>query len=328
VSVFTRAAIMPANKMGSPIPPIIAAASRGDLAGVKAALQSGADVNTLDAGGMTALHMAACNDHVRVIEALLDAGADPRMAGAVGKTALHFAGRQLQPEIVRLLLDAGAEVDATDRHGNTPLFDAMFATQDDPMTMRLLLAAGADERRKNEHGVSPLSFARTVDHPNLLAWLKAAPRPSRPVAARPPSTAGPRTPKTKKKTTKKPTGYAEEARRIWKTYVPARGQADTVQGELLRAVEKLRDEAQRNGDGNWDAGHEILARFVRDTLIDSALFDPDQRAEITRAVDRLLDYDRPELRDSVYDLLAERVVDWCRKHPEPVPHRRNPKLRR
>nr|WP_176573403.1 hypothetical protein [Nonomuraea pusilla] len=41
--------------------------------------------------------------------------------------------------------------------------------------------------------------------------------------------------------------YAEETRRIWKTYVPLRGQADTVQGELLRAVEKLRDEAQSNG---------------------------------------------------------------------------------
>jgi hypothetical protein len=29
-----------------------------------------------------------------------------------------------------------------------------------------------------------------------------------------------------------------------------RGLADTVQGELLRAVEKLRDEAQRNGNVN------------------------------------------------------------------------------
>jgi hypothetical protein len=40
--------------------------------------------------------------------------------------------------------------------------------------------------------------------------------------------------------------YFEEARSLWQQYVPARGQAGTVQGELIRAVEKLRDEAQRD----------------------------------------------------------------------------------
>jgi len=74
--------------------------------------------------------------------------------------------------------------------------------------------------------------------------------------------------------------YETEARTIWKTYVPPSGQAKTVQGELLRAVEKLRDEAQRNGNVNWDDGHKILARFVRTTLIDSGLFDAKQSKDI------------------------------------------------
>ena len=51
--------------------------------------------------------------------------------------------------------------------------------------------------------------------------------------------------------------YRELGRFIWQTYVPKRGQAATVQGELLRANEKLRDESQRNGNINWDEGHEI-----------------------------------------------------------------------
>lgn len=119
-----------------------------------------------------------------------------------------------------------------------------------------------------------------------------------------------------------------EARTIWKTYVPPSGQAKTVQGELLRAVEKLRDEAQRNGNCNWDDGHETLARFVRETLVDSGLFDAKQCKDVARAIGRLLDYERPETEDDVYDRLVERVVDWCRAHPEPVPHRHNPKLRR
>ena len=47
--------------------------------------------------------------------------------------------------------------------------------------------------------------------------------------------------------------YFEEAKSIWQTYVPKSGQAETVQGELLRAVEKLRDEAIRNGKPERDS---------------------------------------------------------------------------
>jgi hypothetical protein len=53
--------------------------------------------------------------------------------------------------------------------------------------------------------------------------------------------------------------YQDLGKFVWRTYVPKRGQATTVQGELLRANEKLRDESQRNGNINWDEGHEILA---------------------------------------------------------------------
>jgi hypothetical protein len=37
--------------------------------------------------------------------------------------------------------------------------------------------------------------------------------------------------------------YHQEARSPWRTSVPRSGQAAAVQGELLRAVENLRDEA-------------------------------------------------------------------------------------
>jgi hypothetical protein len=65
--------------------------------------------------------------------------------------------------------------------------------------------------------------------------------------------------------------YRELGRFIWQTYVPERGQAATVQGELLRANEKLRDESQRNGNVNWDEGHEILARYLLETLAASTV---------------------------------------------------------
>jgi hypothetical protein len=49
--------------------------------------------------------------------------------------------------------------------------------------------------------------------------------------------------------------YFNEARALWKAHVPKRGQAHTVQGELMRTVEKLRDEAKRNGNVNWRDDH-------------------------------------------------------------------------
>ena len=46
--------------------------------------------------------------------------------------------------------------------------------------------------------------------------------------------------------------YLEKGKYIWQNFVPKSGQAETVQGELLRAIEKLRDEAHRNGNANFN----------------------------------------------------------------------------
>jgi hypothetical protein len=120
--------------------------------------------------------------------------------------------------------------------------------------------------------------------------------------------------------------YSAEAGALWRNYVPKRGQADTVQGELIRAVEKLRDEAHRNGNVNWDGGHVILAEFVRDTLIGSGQFDAVATAEIDRDVTRLLDFERPETSAEPFDRLTDRIVEWSRSHPEPVHREHNPRL--
>lgn len=121
--------------------------------------------------------------------------------------------------------------------------------------------------------------------------------------------------------------HFEEARALWRTYVPEHGQADTVQGELIRAVERLRDEAQRNANENWRRDHELLVEFVRDTLVDSGLFDASGVEEIQSDTERLLDFEDPETGDELYDRLTERVVEWSRAHPEPVARDRNPRLR-
>ncbi len=54
------------------------------------------------------------------------------------------------------------------------------------------------------------------------------------------------------------TDHANEFRALWQTLVTDSGQAPTVQGELIRAVGRMRDEAERNGNANWDEGYELF----------------------------------------------------------------------
>jgi hypothetical protein len=121
--------------------------------------------------------------------------------------------------------------------------------------------------------------------------------------------------------------YFDEARTIWMTKVPPNGQADTIEGELLRAMEKLRREAQGNGNINWDEGFEILIRFLRTHLLDAAIY-PEDVLKATRAIlDRLSRPGLPVVEDGPYDELGDRVVEWYR-HNGSRPHLRNPNLYR
>jgi hypothetical protein len=122
--------------------------------------------------------------------------------------------------------------------------------------------------------------------------------------------------------------YLALGRHIWKTYVPPRGQSDTVQGELLRANEKLRDEAHRNGNANWDAGHEILARYVLETLEAWPALAPDRKAQLRADIKLLTAPDDPYLEDEAFDRVERCILDWCAAHPEPVPRAHNPALGR
>jgi hypothetical protein len=121
--------------------------------------------------------------------------------------------------------------------------------------------------------------------------------------------------------------YFEEAKKIWKTCVPKSGQSETIEGELLRAVEKLRDEATRNGNGNWDVGFEILLAYLQQHLLDTAVYAPSVIESTKTSLARLHDYDHPYLEDDLYDELTDRVVEYHRFHGSKS-HAKNPQLYR
>ncbi len=122
--------------------------------------------------------------------------------------------------------------------------------------------------------------------------------------------------------------YREKGRYLWQNYVPKRGQAETVQGELIRALGKLWDESHRNGNINWDTGHEILAKYIEDTLINSGIFNTDDINQIKEDIARVLDYEKPYLKNDLYERLECKIVDWCMVNIDLIPHEHNHELHR
>ena len=126
---------------GAPPPPpearirTAAAASRGDIDGLKAALAAGADPDARDDRGWTALMHAANEGYSLVVPPLLAAKADPDLRAPDGATALFIATAHGHTEIVSLLSKADADVSIRGPKGKT-VVDAARARYGDPAAAR------------------------------------------------------------------------------------------------------------------------------------------------------------------------------------------------
>jgi ankyrin repeat protein len=118
-----------------------------DLAAVRAALKSGAIVNSADELGATPLMHAGAYCSLDCMRVLLAAGADVNATSNAGFTPLMWS--VFNQAKVRLLLEKGANVNARAKDGNTAL---ILARQNAIVeTPPILLRAGAAD----EDGMDP-----------------------------------------------------------------------------------------------------------------------------------------------------------------------------
>ena len=132
---------------------------------------------------------------------------------------------------------------------------------------------------------------------------------------------------------------------LWKELVPAEGSANTVQGELVRAIGRLQSEHFRNGMMNWGDGggyYEAFAELIHKTLKNEPSF--------TKLVKKMIDADVGEIkqagkrgrsiasgkssRESVFgsnfliasdaeksmQRLGALIALWCQRHPDLIPY--------
>lgn len=91
---------------------IVLAAKNGDLETVKNLHKEGADLNSVNSSGASAVIVAAEKNHFQVVKYLGDSGADLNIETKMGGTALQRAAEVCNIEMMNYFFDKGVKVSA------------------------------------------------------------------------------------------------------------------------------------------------------------------------------------------------------------------------
>ncbi|EAX87419.1 hypothetical protein TVAG_466260 [Trichomonas vaginalis G3] len=138
----------------------------GDNNCLQKLIKMGADVNSVNINGATALCYACQTGDYEAAKLLIDIGkADVNIVMTVGATALYVAAQDNFPQIVRLLCQRGAKVDLCAGNVPSPLYCA--AKKGFAEIVKILLEYGADKNWHNETN----SVISAATDPSIQALL-------------------------------------------------------------------------------------------------------------------------------------------------------------
>ncbi|KAM3968669.1 myosin binding subunit isoform 2-T2 [Aphomia sociella] len=127
----------------------LAACTSGDKDEVQRLLKMGADINTANVDGLTALHQACIDDNLDMVEFLVSHGADVNRRDNEGWTPLHATASCGFLSIARYLLENGADVAAVNYDGELPV-DLVDSEAMDELFQKVIDEKGVDcEKSRN-----------------------------------------------------------------------------------------------------------------------------------------------------------------------------------
>ena len=106
----------------------------------------------LDKDGRNDLINAVIDDNLEVIKKQLKIGVDIDLQDNDGLAALHFASQDFNEKVIELLLKNKANPNVRDKHGNTPIYKALFNSKGKKTKIfNLFKAKGGDATIKNNY---------------------------------------------------------------------------------------------------------------------------------------------------------------------------------
>ncbi len=139
-------------------------------------LAAGARVDAPDHRGVTLLVSTGFFDST-VTTILLESGADPNSVDQDGETALMKASAKGLKQTIRLLIGHHADINRKDKTGRTALMHAAAGHSSDAIP--LLLENGADPNARDNEGKSALDLADKSNNLGAIAMLSLAVKRSR-----------------------------------------------------------------------------------------------------------------------------------------------------
>jgi len=136
---------------------------------VRKLVATGVDVNTADALGTTALHLASRKGDAERARLLIELGAVDR-PDVFGRTAVILAALHGNNEALQVLLAAGFSPDAQDAKGWTALHYAVALG--DPIKVGTLLDHRADPTIPTKEGHTAMDIANWVDRKEISNLLQ------------------------------------------------------------------------------------------------------------------------------------------------------------
>ena len=118
------------------------------------------------------LTKAADKGYNGCVEELIKAGADVNSVDLDGDTALMCAAITGKGHCVSTLIEAGADVNIANNDGYVPIM--CFARNGDDKSITELIRAGADVNIVNKFGETALQIAKTKDHLKCIGTLVQA----------------------------------------------------------------------------------------------------------------------------------------------------------
>ncbi|PNF26965.1 hypothetical protein B7P43_G12695 [Cryptotermes secundus] len=128
----------------------LAACAAGDKEEVLRLLEKGADIDTANVDGLTALHQACIDDNLEMVEFLVENGADVNRGDNEGWTPLHATASCGFISIAKYLIEHGGNVAAVNNDAELPL-DIAESDEMEDMLQQNINAQGIDcDEARNE----------------------------------------------------------------------------------------------------------------------------------------------------------------------------------